>query len=139
MNILVLLNLLVSSNWSSTCIMTQSDDLQGYTIDTTTFSKAEELNVSITRTWYQDQNCTHPIGNKSYTQGTVTLGEAIQTSSFPSSTSEYVFAADWKLGTTATQLGAIAISSDGKSIRTATTSFGNQRNTMLSLFRYFAK
>ena len=144
MNILTLIALLTGSNWSTTCVMTQADGLQGYTIDSAAFSKgtadaSSTLNVSLTRVWYKDQNCTEVNGEKSAQSGTVTIGNPVQTMTFPGSVPETILAADWKLGEQTTQLGAIAIAQDGKSIRTATTSFGSSRNTMLSLFRYFAK
>ncbi len=134
MNILNLLAILAGTpQWSTTCVMTQADQLQGYTIDSVQFQKASpssanELNVSFTRTWYEDDQCKQATGVTNTTAGQVTLENLI---------SENVFAADWKINHT-TQLGAIGISSDGKSIRLATTSFGNSRNTMLSLFQYFA-
>jgi len=144
MNILTLIALLAGSNWSTTCVMTQANGLQGYTIDSAVFTKGtadatSTLNVSLTRVWYKDQNCTDVNGEKSAQSGTVTIGNPIDTMTFPGSVPEDILAADWNLGEQVTQLGAIAVAKDGKSIRTVTNSFGSSRNTMLSLFRYFAK
>jgi len=143
MTILALIATLLGSQWSTTCVMTQSDNLQGYTIDTLTFqsdaSNSKSLELSSTRIWFKDENCTEALGAKSTVKGSVTIGNSLESMTFPGAPSEDIFAADWKLGTQAMQMGSIGIANDGKSIRTATTSFGSTRNTMLSLFRYFAK
>jgi hypothetical protein len=145
MNILTLITLLASSNWTTTCVMTQADGLQGYTIDTVAFQKASAdkvLDVAMTRVWYKNDQCSDLLGAKSTIKGTVALSAlelAAGTMSFPASVAEDNFAADWTMDNKPTQLGEIAVASDGKSIRMATTSFGNTRNTMLSLIRYFSK
>lgn len=140
MSILAILTTLLGSQWSTTCVMTQADLEQGYTIDTVQFqkevsenSKSNELGVTFTRTWYKDENCTNPQGIKSTSQGKVSIGSRI---------AESTFEADWNMYSSlinTVQLGAIAYDANDNSIRMATTSFGNSRNTMLSLFRYFAK
>ena len=149
MNTLAILTALISAHsWSTTCVMTQTDGMQGYAIDTAVFQKdpatapttttpANTINVAITRAWYKDSGCSVLSEAKIIQAGTVTLGEAISTSTFATSTPESMIAADWTSGGN-TQLGALAIANDLKSIRTVTTSLGTSRNTMLSLFRFFA-
>lgn len=134
MSILTMITALLASQWSTTCVMTQADQQQGYTIDSVQFSKSEEsksneLRVTFTRTWYQDERCNDAQGIKNFSQGQVTIGSRI---------SESTFEADWNLNQH-TQLGAIALDLSDRSIRMANTSFGNSRNTMLSLFKFFAK
>lgn len=143
MTILALLAVLAGSNWSTTCVMTQADGLQGYTIDSAAFKKAsteakDTLDVTFTRTWFKDEKCAQSMGTTNVQTGTVMISNSLETIAFPGPASEDLFAADWTMNGARTQLGAIAISTDRKSIRTATTSFGGARNTMLSLFKYFA-
>jgi len=145
MNTLAILTALISAHsWSTTCVMTQADGMQGYAIDTAVFQKdsatttpANTLNVAVTRAWYKDSGCANLSEAKVIQAGTVSLGDAITTSSFASTTPETTIAADWTT-TVGTQLGALAMANDQKSIRTVTGSLGTSRNTMLSLFRFFA-
>lgn len=131
MNILAFLTVLYSSQWSTNCVMTQADGVQGYTIDQVVFEKNDELKnpkVTLTRTWFQDEQCS------------VKKSSTVQTGSagIRNKINENTFEADWTIDQKI-QLGVIAIADDNKSIRMATTSFGNMRNTMPSLFSYFAK
>lgn len=140
MTILTILTALLGSQWSTTCVMTQADQQQGYVVDSVQFTKdtseeikSNELNVSFTRTWYKDERCTEAKGVKTTTTGKVSIGSRMNDSTFE---------ADWTMNSSAnnaTQLGAIALDTGDHSIRMATTSFGTSRNTMLSLFKYFAK
>jgi hypothetical protein len=131
MSILALMTALLGSNWSTTCIMTQSNGLQGYTIDQVSFEKNptnKNLETTFTRTWFEDQNCSVEK-SASTEKASLTVGSRINPTTFE---------ADWNFNQKL-ELGAIAVSEDGKSLRMATTSFGSSRNTMLSLFSYFSK
>lgn len=133
MNIITLIAILTGTNWSTTCVMTQANQQQGYTIDRVQFQKSSlastELNVTFIRSWYKDDQCKESKEIISNTTGTVNIGNPISDDLYP---------ADWKIENTV-QLGVISYDSSNPSIRLATTSFGNSRNTMLSLFKYFAK
>jgi len=144
MHTLALIAALVSTHsWNTTCVMTQADGKSGYTIDSAVFQTIASptnhlsytLKVNITRNWYSDSQCSTSSDTSVIEDGTVTIGEALSNSSF-SNVPETAFEADWATAGS-TQLGAIAIANDKTSIRTATTSFGSMRNTMLSLFRYY--
>ena len=144
MNLITLLAVLAGSNWSTTCVMTQADLEQGYTIDTVQFQKAptaaeSTLAVTITRTWFKDDQCSTASGKSSTVAGNVKIGKAISSGSIFNQSSELI-EADWTLNnSTCTELGAISYDKTSSSIQLATTSYGNTRNTMVSLFKYFSK
>ena len=111
--------------------MTQSNGLQGYTIDEVSFTKnndGKSLDTTFKRTWFEDSHCSIEK-NSSTDQASLTIGSRLNSNTFE---------ADWSFDQKL-ELGAIALSDDGKSLKMATSSFGNSRNTMLSLFSYYAK
>lgn len=140
MSILSLLSILFAAqDWSTTCVMTQADGLQGYTIDQVIFtqdhhspSDSKLIEVTFSRTWFEDAGCTK-AKNTTTQNAELLIGSRIS-----QAMNQNTFEADWTINGK-TQLGAISVSDDGKSLRTATTSFGSLRNTMLSLFSYSAK
>jgi len=128
MTIATLIALLTAHSWTTDCIMTQKDLYQGYTRETVSFSSEASLKIRFNTIWFHDANCEKPQGIITEKEAFLALGKPITSN---------MLEADF-LTPNKTELGALEYNASPKSIRMSTTSFGRSRNTMLSLFHYFA-
>lgn len=138
MNSLALIAVLTSvSSWTTPCAQTQVGKYQGYTIDRASFvatEKTNEAKVELIRDWYESPTCSGEAYGKDESKGTVTFGKEL--GSIFESANGSVVEADFTLNGV-TELGAISVSGDQKTIRLA-RGFGALRNTMLSIIGYKA-
>ena len=128
---IALIALLTSQSWTTDCIMSQSTSHQGYSRETATFTTADTLKYSFKTEWFSDSGCNESQNAVEEIEGSILIGEVIA-GGMNGKTFEADFVRENK-----TELGAIEINTNQKSIRLSKTSFGNSRNTMLSLFPYF--
>jgi hypothetical protein len=128
MNTAVLIALLTAHTWTTDCIMTQKDLHQGFVRESVSFSTEPSLKAHFATIWFHDENCSKPQGIISEKDAYLALGKPISPNKVE---------ADFVMPNK-TELGALEYNEFPKSVRMSTNSFGQSRNTMVSIFHYFA-
>jgi hypothetical protein len=146
MNTALLISLLLgTSSFSTDCVQSQAQDngtsLKGYAQDSMAFTgSASNLNVTFSRTWYNDAACTDAQGHQSSETAQAVIGDTF-TDSFGNAAHDMngnaENAADWNFADKS-EKGAIVMSADHTTLHIA-RGFGFGRNSMVGFIGYKAK
>lgn len=124
---------LLAGTWLTACTSTQITGKQGFAIDTYAFTTSGEYENK--RDWYKDANCTEKSYPADIEKGKVTLAAAITDSFSVAGSVEANFKS-----TTGSDLGAVWVSEDRKTLRVARgMKNSTMRSTMLGIISFKKK